>query len=243
MKKSLIILLLYAISACQSTLIKNDRYKISPSTTELGSIGQSKSLLNLQNDFSTRTLPLLENKIRVSVELIPFNQRLNKIYVAKAKFNQYQPKVTYIDSLDSKPELVTIRLLDVTGFVKELNADYNTDVFKLLNATQNSVVISSVAIRLSPDDIAKIRLADTYYLTNAQDTKYTLSLYKLGKKTETIDLNSGTVIGYRLSSFCWAADERGKWHIADMTEGTNHCKGNTESRTTEKKREKNLYRM
>lgn len=243
MKNSFLILLLLVFSACQSTLIKNDRYKISSSTTELGSIGQSKSLLNLQNDFDTRTLPRLENKIRVSVELIPFNKRLNKIYVAKAKFNQYQTKVTYVDSLLTKPELVTIRLLDVTGFVKELNADYNTNVFKLLNDTQNLEVISSVAVRLSADEIAKIRLADTYYLTSSQDTKHTLSLYKQGKKTETIDLNSGTVVGYRLSRFCWAATERGKWYIADMTEGSSRCKGNTESRITEKKKSKSLYRM
>jgi hypothetical protein len=42
-------------------------------------------------DFSTRT-PLLESKIRVSVELmIHCTTRLNKIYVQqKAKFNQYQ---------------------------------------------------------------------------------------------------------------------------------------------------------
>lgn len=243
MKNSFSTLLLLVFSACQSTLIKNDRYKISPTTTELGSIGQSKSVLNLQNDFDARTLPKLENKIRVSVEPIPFNKRLNKIYTTKAKFNQNQSKVTYIDSLPSKPELVKIRLLDVTGFVKELNADYNADVFKLLNDTQNLKIISSVALYLSADEIAKIRLADTYYLTNYQDTKYALSLYKLGKKTETIDLNSGTVIGYRLSRFCWSAAERGKWYIADMTESRSRCKGNTESRISEKKKSKNLYRM
>jgi hypothetical protein len=243
MKNSFFILLLLVFSACQSTKIKKERYKVSPTTPELGSIGQSKSLFDLQNDFKVKTLPKLENNIRVAVELIPFNKRLNKIYVAKAKFNQNQSKVTYIDSLPSKPELVTIRLLDVTGFVKELNADYNNDVFRLLNDTQNSKVISSVAISLPTEDIAKIRRADSYYLTNSQDTKYILSLYKLGKKTETIDLNSGTVVSYRLSSFCWAATERGKWYIADMTEGTSRCKGNTESRINEKKKSKNLYRM
>lgn len=243
MKNSFFILLLVVVSACQSTLIKNDNYKISPSTTELGSIGQSKSLFNLQNDFDARTLPKLENKIRVDVDLIPFNKRLNKIYATKAKFNQNQSKVTYIDSLPSKPELVTIRLLDISGLVNELNADYNLNVFRLLNDTQNSEIISSVAVCLPTEDIAKIRLADTYYLTNSQDAKYSLCLYKLGKKTETIDLDSGTVIGYRLSGFCWGTSERGKWYIADITEGNNRCKGNTEPRINEKKKSKNLFRI
>lgn len=236
-------MLLLIFSACQSTLIKNNRYKVSPTSTELGSIGQSKSLFNLQNNFEARTLPKLENKIRVAVELIPFNKRLNKIYAAKAKFNQNQSKVTYIDSLSSKPELVSIRLLDVTGFVKELNADYNNDAFRLLNDTQNSKIISSIVICLPTEDIAKIRLADSYYLTNSLDAKYILSLYKLGKKTEMLDLNSGTVVAYRLSRFCWGATERGKWYIADITEGNTRCKGNTESRINEKKKSKNLYRM
>lgn len=243
MKNSFFIIILLTFSACQSTLIKNDRYKVSHSTTELGSIGQSKSLFNLQNDFDARTLPKLENKIRVEVELIPFNQKLNKIYITKAKFNQNQSKVIYIDSLPSKPELVTIRLLDVTGFVRELNGDYNNDVFRLLNDTQKSKIISSIAVSLPTEDIAKIRMADSYYLTNSQDSKYSLSLYKLGKKIETIDLNSGTVVAYRLSRFCWGVTERGKWYIADMTEGTSRCKGNTESRINEKKKSKSLYRM
>jgi hypothetical protein len=107
--------------------------------------------LILQNDFDARTVPKLENKIRVSVEPIPFNKRQNKIYTTKAKFNQNQSKVTYIDSLPSKPELVKIQFLDVTGFVKELNADYNADVFKLLNDTQNLEIISSIALYLSAD--------------------------------------------------------------------------------------------
>lgn len=236
-------MLLFVFSACQSTKIKSDRYKVSPATPELGSIGQSKSLFDLQNDFKVKTLPKLENKIRVTVELIPFNKRLNKIYEDKAKFNQNQSKVAYVDSLSSKPELVTIRLLDVTGFVKELNADYNKEVFRLLNDTQNSEIISSVAISLATEDIIKIRLADSYYLTNSQEMKYSLSLYKLGKKMDTVDLNSGTIVGYRLSSFCWGAAERGKWYIADMMEGGSGCKGNTESRINEKKKSKNLYRM
>jgi Mg/Co/Ni transporter MgtE len=84
----------------------------------------------------------------VSVELIPFNKRLNKFYNAKAKYDQNQSEVMHIHSLPSKPELVTIRLLDVAGFVKELNSDYNTAVFRLLEDTQTSEIISSIAVYL-----------------------------------------------------------------------------------------------
>lgn len=242
MKNSLFILLL-VFSACQSTKIKNDRYKVSSASPEIGSSGQSKSLFGLQNDFEVRTLPKLENNIRLAIEVVPFNKRLNHFYKAKTKFNQNQSKLTYIDSLPTKPELVTIQLLDITGFTNELNAAYNASVFRLLFDTQNSKIISSVAVSLSPEEITKIRQADTYYLTNPQDNKYTFSLYKLGKKTETITVNPETIVAYRWSKLCWAVSEKGQWYIADMIEGANRCKGNTKSRIKEKSKSKSLFDM
>ncbi|MFV5703090.1 hypothetical protein ACM55F_14555 [Flavobacterium sp. XS2P12] len=243
MRKSFFIMLLFVFSACQSTKIKNDRYRISPTTPELGSIGQSKSLFDLQNDFEVRTLPKLENNIRVAIEVIPFNKRLDHFYKVKEKFNQNQSKVTYIDSLPSKPELVTIRLLDVTGFIVELNADYNATVSRLLFDTQNSKIISSVAVRLTTEEITKIRQADTYYLTNSQEKKYILSLYKLGKKTEIVNIIPEAILAYRLSTFCWAVSQKGEWYIADMVDGNKSCKGNTKSRINKKKKTRNLFDM
>lgn len=243
MRKNIFIILIVLCSACQSTKIKKERYKVSTLSPEIGSVGQSKSLFGFQNDFKVRTLPKLENNIRLAIEIVPFNKRLNHFYKAKTKFNQNQSKLIYIDSLPTKPELTTIRLLDVTGFVSELNADYNASVFRLLFDTQNSKIISSVAVNLSPEEITKIRQADTYYLINPQDNKYTLSLYKLGKKTDTITVNPETIVAFRWSKLCWAVSEKGKWYIADMIEGENSCKGNTKSRIKEKSKSKSLFDM
>lgn len=243
MKNSFIVLLLVVLSACQSTKIKDDRYKVSSAAPELGSIGLSKSLFDLQNNFEVRTLPKLENNIRVAIEVIPFNKRLNHFYKAKEKFNQSQSKVTYVDSLPTKPELATIRLLDVAGFTTELNAAYNASVFRLLFDTQKLKMVTSVSVHLSPEEITKIKQADTYYLTNSQDNKYTLLLYKLGKKTDVLDINPENIVAYRLSKFCWGLSERGQWYISDMIEGDTSCKGNTRSRIKEKKKLKSLFDM
>lgn len=243
MKKSFFILLLVVFSGCQSTRIKNDSYKVSSRSPELGSIGQSKSLFDLQNDFEGRTLPKLENKIRVAIEVVPFNKKLNKIYKDKAKFNQNQSKMVYVDSLPTKPELITIRLQDVTGVVKELNTPYNAPVFKLLVDTQKYKMVSGLAVSLTADEIGKIRQADTYYLTNPQDNKYIIALYKSGKKTNTIDINTETILAYQLSSFCWAITEKGTWYIADMVEGNTGCKGKTYSKIKKKEKAKQLFDM
>lgn len=243
MKYSFLAFLLLIFSACQTTKIKKNNYKVSVTAPELGSLGQAKSSITLQNDFNTRTFPKLENKIRVAVEVIPYNKKLNKIYTNKAKFNQNQAKVIYSDSLPTKPEIVTIQILDVTGFVNELNADYNEEVFRVMKDLQNLEIVSSIAVNLSSTDIAKIRLADAYYLTNVLDKKYTLTLLKQGKKVESIDLTLGTILGYRLSKLCWAETTRGKWYIADMITTNSSCKGTTSTKAKNKKKEENLFKM
>ena len=243
MKNSLCIILLIVFSACQSTKIKNDTYKVSDTAPELGSIGQAKLGSKANNEFEIRTLPKLENNIRIAIEVVPFNRKLYKIYKAKAKYNQDQSNVTYVDSLPKKPELATIRLLDVVKFAAELNADYNKDVFRFITDTQNSEVVTSLAFCFSVEDINKIKQADAFYLTNYQDSKYAISLYKLGKKTDTLFTNSLNIVAYRLSKFCWGVSERGRWYIADIIEADSDCKGITKSKTSEKKSEKSLFDM
>ncbi|WP_269225283.1 hypothetical protein [Flavobacterium eburneipallidum] len=245
MKNSFIVLLLVVLSACQSIQIKNNTYKVSDTAPELGSIGQSKMGYKTNNEFEVKALPKLENNIRVAIEIIPFNKKMHKIYAAKAKYNQDQLKVAYVDSLPKKPELATVKLLDVVQFVNELNADYNKDVFKFISNTQKSEVVTNLVFSFSPEEINKIKQADTFYLTNYQNSKYAISLYKLGKKTDTLFLNSLNVVAYRLSSFCWGETDRGQWYIADMAEGSNKCKGNTKSKikNNAKSKEKSLFDM
>ncbi len=243
MRNNFFILLLVVFTACQTTKIKNSTYKVSETAPELGSIGQSKLSYKANNEFEVRTLPKLENEIRISIEIVPFNRKMYKIYSAKAKYNQDQLKVAYIDSLPKKPELATIKLLDVVQFVNELNADYNKDVFKFISNTQDSEVVTNLVFCFSPEEINKIKQADAFYLTNYQDSKYAISLYKLGKKTDTLFLNSLNVVAYRLSTFCWGETDRGQWYIADMIEGGNNCKGNTKNKIEDKKKSKSLFDM
>ncbi|KFF11998.1 hypothetical protein [Flavobacterium hydatis] len=244
MIKKIVVLLLVVCTACQTTKIKNETYKIAISSPELGSIGQAEIKNGVENNFSIRTLPKLENKIRVSIGIVPFNRKLNQVYASKAKYNQNQTKVAYIDSLPKKPELVTIKIFDINGLVNELNANYNTDVFRLLKDTKDSQIITSLAVSLTIDEITKIRQADAYYLINPHDKKYLVILYKSGKKTETIDINPETIVGYQASKFCWSANAKGQWYIADIVTSDTNCKGNTKSIIPEGERKnKSLFDM
>ena len=243
MRNLIALLLIVCLASCQTVKLKNDCYKVSDSRTELGSIGQASSFLNCSNTFSVRAFPKLENKIRLAVEVLPFNKKVDAIYRSKAEFNQNQANVTYIDSLPKKPEIVTFGIIDMVGLVKELNAVYNEEIFGLLSNNSETKIISSVAVVLPADIMAKISQADTYYLDNRDEKKYTILLYKQGKKTDTIDIGLSTVVGYQLSSFCWGLSDRGKWYLADLYEGKGKCKKPMLKKVTKKAKSKSLYDM
>ncbi|KFF02613.1 hypothetical protein [Flavobacterium reichenbachii] len=242
MLKKIVILTILTSISCQTTKIKNDNYKFSSSTVELGSIGTSKLSFN-QNTFESRGLANLENNIRLEIGIIPYNKKLNKIYKSKAKYNQTQRNITYTDSLPIKPELVTIKISDITSLVQEINSDHNTPILKLLTDTQNLKIISSLAVNLPADDITKIRQSDAYYLTNTQYKKYTIALYKAGKKTDIIDVNPETIVAYQVSSFCWVKSIKSNWYVADIVNENNTCSGITERKIKEKKNDKDLFDM
>jgi hypothetical protein len=243
MRNFILLFFLITVISCQTAKIKNDTYKISSTNIELGSIGQDKKAIDLKNDFEYKAFAKLENNIRLSIEIIPFDKKLNKIYLDKKRFNQNLVSVNYNDTVAKKPELAIIRLMDIAGYVGELNANYNKDVFSLIRETKEIKVVSSIAAVLSNEDLIKIRQADSYYLTNNQEKRYGIVLFKQGKKTDIIDINAATVVSYRLSSFCWTTNSRGTWLIADLAEGTSTCKGNTSSEIREKEEVKNLYKM
>ncbi len=242
MKKYILTLLFAGLISCQTISIKDKTYKVSNATTEIGSIGLSKSWY-IKNDFLTKIFPILNEKIRVDVTVIPFDKKSNNIFLKKSKFNQNQEKIKYIDSLEVKPEFVTIDILDISGYISQINSENNTEVIRYLKDVQKAKVITSIATKLSIENISKIKLADTYYLNNIQDKKYTLVLYKSNKKSETIDLQSGVVLGYQLSKCCWAISKKNKWYLSDIVRDCNSCKGSTQVKIKEKKNEKNLYKM
>lgn len=239
--KKIIVLLLFITVGCQTASIKNKKYKTSLATTELGSIGKSTSMYNTNNNFTTHSFPVLQNKIRLDVQILPLNKKINKIYTDKASLNPAAPKITYVDSLAVKPEYVTLNISDLTGFATELNAEYNKTALTYLEDTNEAVMVTAIAMVLPVEDIAKIKQADAFYLLNNQEKKYTLVLYKAGKKTDNIEFQQGTVLAYALGKFCWAVNDRQQWYIGDIVEDTKGCRGKTRKKIKDK--ETNVFKL
>lgn len=237
----LILLLLFTV-CCKTVSIKDEKYKTSGDSPELGHIGHATSMFNINNTFSTRAIPVLENRIRLTVEILPFTKKLNDVYKSKGLTNQMLAKLAYNDSLATKPEFVKISILDIAAYNGEINAPYNKNIFTYLQDTKKAMLITGIAAVLSKDDIVKLRQADAYYLANTQEKKYTILLYKKGKKADYIDLNDGIQLAYTLSHFCWAINDKEQWYVGDIVEAGKGCEGNTRKKIKEKEQE-NLFKM
>lgn len=243
MKPLSFILFLLLLTSCKTVPINNSSYKTAKENVEIGSIGYSKSNF-FENNFSTTAFPYLNNKIRVSAEIVPFNKRLNKLYNKKIKFNQNQNSIHYVDSLDIKPELCVLKILDINGLVNEINSTDNKSLSEFLKETKKSKIVTSIAIKFSQDELIKIKQADTYYIANSQEKKYILHLYKGGKKTEVIDLQyNSVVIGYKLSKCCWSLNTRNQWYLTDLINEYSSCKGTSSATIKNEKEIKNLLKL
>lgn len=242
MRKLILLFLGVTFASCHTAKIKDEKYEVSGSTAEIGTIGMAKSNV-FGSSYSIHAFPKLEKKIRVDVSIVPFDKKLNELYLKKNKYNQQLADMNYVDSVAVKPELVTISIMDKSGYIAELNSPMNKDVTNYLRNVKKAKVITGIAMTLSAENLAKLRSADSYYLANNQNKKYTLALYKSNKPTETIDLQSGTVLAYQLGKCCWLQDDREQWNVADITDNCHSCNGNMRSKVKDKESAKSLFRM
>ncbi len=242
MKKIIYLLIIISIASCQTIKVKENTFKATDSSIELGALGESKSIAGLKNNFAITAYTILEEKIKLEVAIVSFTKKAIKVYQSKARFNQNQPKINYVDSLPIKPEMLSIKISDISSFVNDLNSSTNTKELAFIKNNERTSIVTSVLVVLNNTEIEKLRNADTYYLVQSDIAKHTIALYKQGKKIETIDLSIATIIGYTVGKFCWFENEKGKWQIGDIVQKGNSCKGNT-YRKVKPKKEKSLYKM
>ncbi len=242
MRKIICLFILIISISCQTIKVKENSYKTSNSKIELGALGEAKSIADLKNNFTITAYPIIEEKIKFEVAIVTFTKKSNKIYQSKEKFNQKQSKINYVDSLPVKPEMVSIKILDIASLADDLNSSSNTKKLNFIKNNERTTIVTSVLIVLNSTEIEKLRNADTYYLVQSDIAKHTIALYKQGKKIDTIDISTSTIIGYTIGKFCWFENEKGKLQIGDIVQKGNSCKGNTYKKVKPKK-EKSLYKM
>ena len=178
----------------------------------------------------------------MDVKFVSFDKKSYKAYNQKLSPDQ-QPQVQFVDSLKTKPTFITIDIFDISGYIDELNSPTNKEAVNYLKNSSKTKIITSVSVLLSAENSAKIKQADAYYLTNSQDNKYQITLYKSNKKVDIVDLTSNTIFAYELSKCCWTLNDKLNWTITDILKEDTSCTGNSFQKVKQKQQTKNLFKM
>ncbi|MCF6297913.1 MAG: hypothetical protein L3J08_08025 [Flavobacteriaceae bacterium] len=221
MKKLLLILLPYIIFSCNVLPIPSVQKSLS-STIELGVIGTVNHSL-IQNQFQINAIPVLKQKIRVTVTTKQFDKFSTKRY---NKFQQKESdKITFIDSLENHDNYIQLNLIDKVTLIEEINASHNKNVVTYLKTASAPLLITTITTTFSKLIQKNIINADALYLMNNRNKKYVLQLYKKGKLTETVEFSKANIFNYKTSNFCWIENDKHNFEISDIS--NERCSKNT----------------
>lgn len=224
--KICILLLFIVISSCKTVIVNKQTQKIASSALELATIGITKPNLQI-NNFEVNAIPQLNEKIRVTAKILPFNKATFKAYTKASNLQGRQSIVKYVDSLPNKPKYVVLKITDKVLLLNELNSEYNTTVFNYLKTVPTAKIITAISMVFEPSVLNDINQAEELYLTNKKYKKYDLELYKNKKLYKTIELTKGTAFSYKLSSFCWGENSRHQPILVNIVDEHSGCNNNT----------------
>lgn len=225
-KKLIFLMLILAFVSCKTVIINTQTQKIANSNIELLSIGETD--VNIQSAvFEMSAIPHLEQKIRLSALVLPFNKATYKAYQKAAKLQGKKAEVRYIDSLPHKPSYLTLKIADKVTFIDELNDDKNSTVINYLKTVKEANLVTALTLAFDAKTIELIRQAEEIYITNEKFKKYHLLLYKNKKLLKEIEFSKGISFAYQLSSFCWNVDKFGKPVILNIVDENSKCPNNT----------------
>ena len=225
MKKISAFLIIFSIFSCKTVEVNQQRQQMTKTVIELGVIGKVNKGIEI-NTFQTTTVPVYKEKIRVSTNILVFNDNTFNTYAQAALQQNRKIKITYIDSVANKPGYVNFQILDKVQLLSELNAPHNTDVNNYLQNANNNVLITGMTVYFDAIELSNVSQAEEVYLINNKPKKYSLELVKSGKSFANVDLSKAVPFAYTTASFCWKK-EHGKISIANMIDQSESCARNT----------------
>lgn len=221
-----LLLFLVIVTSCKTVVVNKQTQKIASAALELATIGKTKPNLQI-NAFEINAIPQLNQKIRVTAMVLPFNKTTFKAYVKAATLQGKKSTVKYVDSLPNKPIYVALKIADNITLLEELNSEHNVTVFNYLKTVPDANVITALSMVFDTSILNEISQAEELYLSNVKYKKYDLELYKNGKLHKTVELTTGTTFTYKLSSFCWGENNRHQPILVDIIDEHLNCNDNS----------------
>lgn len=221
MKQILVLFCLFCLASCKSHYITK---KTIIHKNEILAIGNFNGF---DKDFETITTAILKNKIRIRISEVPFTEKSFNSYTEQLKYLGKTTNLSYIDSIKEKPYFVVVELTDKVGYITELNNEYNKEVLKYLKQSEDLELVSSISLVLQKNELQTIQKADDFYLETSQNKKVLLFCFQKGKEIGKLDLNSGFVLEYQVSNFCWGKTETDIIELFDIIKTGHSCSQGT----------------
>ncbi|WP_299223304.1 hypothetical protein [uncultured Aquimarina sp.] len=240
-KYILVVIGIICLVGCRSISVnKSVMHTATTTPVALGVIGIHENHLR-NTDFQVTTIPMYKKDIRVGVTAADFDKTTYKAYLSKSQNNKHQ--ITYIDSLETKPQFLKIELIDWVSTISELEQPYNQQTIAYLKRQQGAEMISSVSLAVSQNTLNEINSAEAVFLVNKNYKQYELSLVKGGKTYKTIDFADTTIFGYRLSYFCWGENDKRRVALFDIVDENDDCPKNTYKKAEKAKEKINYFKL
>ena len=226
-KKHILVVISIAccLAGCRSISVnKSEMHTATTTPVALGVIGIHENQL-LHTDFQVTAIPQFKKGIRVHTSLVDFSKSTFTSYMSVSADNKQQ--MTYIDSLETKPQFLRIELIDWVSAISELTQDYNQQTLTYIERQSDAEMISAISMAVKKEVLDEINAAEAIFLSNNQYKQYELSLIKNGQTYKTINFGDCTIFGYQLSYFCWGENDKKRVELFDIVDEKDSCPKNT----------------
>ncbi len=214
--KNILLFLPFILISCGVVPLKKTTHTNTTSVIALGAIGKYDSNI-INKQFHVQALPLMQKKVRVASFLKLFDKSSSKTY--NAYYNEKQ-KIKINDTLNLPPNYFLLTIMDKVTMLQELNSLNNIEVFNFLKTSNESSLVTTIAIRFPIEIQEKIINAEELFLVNNKSKKLVLELYVNDKLSNVISFSDGSVFDYKTSNFCWSEKDQRQIIISDISENS-----------------------
>jgi len=242
MNKCLFVLIIISLTACKSISVQDNSYHIAKEQIVLGSIGQDENYL-LEQSYSHTAIPNYITPIKVQATAVAFNKSSYKSLVQAQEFQTQTFQVTYVDSLELKPNFLNVEIVDQVGLINLLNDKTNTDVKEYLINQIESHIVTHISMAFPENILKELQAAEEVFIEPSGKKSIALHLYKENELIKTVNFFEGVVFAYNTASCCWKENSKYQLEIVDLVATNNDCPNKSYLSAEKAKKEIDYYKF
>ncbi|WP_340064284.1 hypothetical protein [Ascidiimonas aurantiaca] len=192
---------------CASVKVQEQTQWSSVAIPEMASVGHMKGT-PFSHYFEVSGILSLPQKVRVTVEFIPFTRKSYKVYSRYLEEKGILNTIVFHDSLAVKPVFAKITVADMVSLKDAMNTPENLSLREYVLHDESYKIITSVSAALSQQQQQQLQKAESMYLVQDGPQKVALELVYNEKPYAVLGLSEIEAFAWSHASFCWGYDQR-----------------------------------